>query len=145
MLVIFWCCSDQIKHNYCKQLELHFCCEPENKHCMCITVKRMCLCQVSWPVCAVSGGCSVFSRCVTVSWRSFCRSWCRWDTHAELLSFIMLGITEQTRVISPPGSEDGVGHRWAAGEASALKIFALYPYRPAAVLVWKHASHYQWF
>lgn len=53
----------------------------------------------------------------------------------------MLKITEQTRVISPPGSEDGVGHRWAVDEASALKIFALHPYRSAAVLVWKHASH----
>lgn len=58
-----------------------------------------------------------------------------------IMSIIMLEISEHTRVISPPGSEDGVGHRWAVDEASALKIFALHPYRSAAVLVWKHASH----
>lgn len=42
---------------------------------------------------------------------------------------------------SPPGAEDGVGRGRAAGDAPALQIFALHPYRSAAVLVREYRPH----
>lgn len=110
-----------------------------------LEIKRMCLCQVSWPARAVSGG-PVFPADVWQWAGGVSAAAGAGETHASTHDDRCVSFRRYNAGVcltSAPGSEDGVGNRRAVDEASALKIAALLPYRSAAVLVKEH-MHYIW-